>query len=370
MAAVITRRSVLAALGVGLGAALAGCDGDPGAQDPPPAPGPNQPDETSPPPSAAAPPDTDALLLALTRSRELAAACASITGASRGRRRLQEQVQDTLDGQVAILENVLTAGGVALPDPAPTDGAGQTSAPPATGDGAASTTSGDSAGSTNGGDGAEHTNAGDEASSTQGPDEEELAAAALRDLARDLHQDVSPEALLSLTQLSAANLPMLLSLTSSRGACAQVLGEVPPWGDLTGPTGAAANELLTAYRPAVYGFEVLAARSREEERTAYEEVLTPLREVTRQITALAAEAAAPAPLGYGLPPLTGKAADREELAMDLLAALPPAIMGQTAAFTGDQPSIAGSVRLLAEASALAQPWISLRAFPGMRAPSA
>jgi len=362
MSAAITRRAALAAIGLGVCGALAACEGDTAPSDRTAQPGPNQPDDPTGAPSRAA--DSEILLAALDRAGELAQRCREITGATDWRATLQEQVQTALDEQVTVLANVLRAGNVEVPQPS-------TSAPAPSPDDAAASSGGPGDGATaSGSPGDTAASTGDAADQTSGPSQAELAAAALRDLGQSCLEDVSATSLDSLSTVTAANLPMLISIAGQRGATAHLFGQVPRWGDLTGPTDAAANSLLAAYRPAVYGFEVLAARASGEERTAYEAVLDPLRTATRQITQLAGKAAAPAPLGYGLPTGTGDEDGRKRLAGELLAAIPPAIMGQTRAFAGDGASIAGSVRLLADAVRLAQPWNPVTGFPGMRVPGA
>ncbi|WP_109473473.1 DUF4439 domain-containing protein [Ornithinimicrobium cavernae] len=365
MAAVLTRRSVLSALGVGLGVVLVGCDSDPDPTVTTATPGPKPPGEPA-DPTAAGPadtPDTAALLLALDRARHLATRCRAITGAEGWRLQTQEQVQVALDEQARVLEEVLRAGAVAVPEP--------TSPPAGSGDTAGSTDAGTATGSpdTSTGTGDVSPTGGDAAQDTAAV-AAERAATELLGLGEDCLQDVSPTALTALTEVSAANLPMLLSVAGQRGAAAQLLGQEPQWEVLEGPTGAPAAELLDAFRPAVYGFEVLAARARGEERAVYERVLTPLRQATRQITQLAGESASPAPLGYGLPGGTGSPDGRARLAGELLAVLPPTIMLQTTDLAGDRASVAGSVRLLADAVRLARPWNALTAFPGMQVPGA
>ena len=366
MAAAITRRSALAVMGAGLGAVLVGCDSEPTLPESTATPGPKQPDEPGASPSQAA--DTEALLLALGRARELADRCRAITGAEGADRATQGQVQGCLDVQAQVLADVLRAGNIAVPEPT-TQSSNPEDADRTT---ATSTPTGDAAATSDPGDGAagDDAGAGDAEDRTGGPSPAELAAQALRRLGRAALDDVTPGALEELAEVSRANLPMLLALTAQRGAMAQLFGQEPSWPDLTGPTEAAANNLLNVYRPAVYGFEVIAARSHQEERAAYRAVLGPLRTATRQLTELAGKAAAPAPLGYGLPQDVDTAEARGALAGELMAALPPSIMAQTAAFSGDEAAVAGSVRLLADAVRLAQPWNPVTGFPGMRVPGA
>lgn len=378
MASAVTRRSVLAVIGVGLGAALTGCDSseEPTVGTAPPGPSqpaaPDQPDDpeesAGQDPATAA--DEAALLLALERARTLAERCRRVRGATGRDLELQQQVQSALDEQVRVLEAVLVAGSVALPEPSdPGDTATSTATAP--GDGATSTGGPGSDAATNPADSAGATGApGEGEAATSTADPAERATAALRALGRDCLEDVTPKALAGLHEISADNLPMLLAVAGQRGATAHLFGHAPDWQQLAGPTGEPAALLLDAYRPAVYGFEVLAARASGDERTAYEAVLSPLRAQSRQLTQLAGDAASPAPLGYGLPPGTAGPEQRTQLATDLLAVLPPTIMAPTAGFAGDQAAIAGSVRLMADAVRLSQPWRPVTGFPGMQVPGA
>lgn len=369
MANAVTRRSVLAVFGVGLGAVLSGCDSGEEPTVSTATPGPGRPEDPADPtepvepddPATTTGADAAALVLALERTRALAARCQQIRGATGWHQRVQQQVQGALDEQSRVLTDVLEAGSVAVPEPSSTPSGDSTGSTGVPGDGVRRT--GDSGGSTGaaGGD-------GDTATATAPP--AERAAADLRALGKACLEDVTPAALAALAEVSSENLPMVLSIAGQRGATAHLLGHAPPWQQLTGPTGAPAATLLDAYRPAVYGFEVLAARASGDERTAYEQVLASLRTVTRQLTQLAGDAASPAPLGYGLPGGVGGQEGRAGLATDLLAVLPPTIMGPTADFTGNPPAVAGSVRLLADAVRLAQPWRPVTGFPGMQVPGA
>lgn len=378
MATAVTRRSVLAVIGVGLGAALTGCDSSEAPSVGTASPGPARPtgtDEPDGPEESSAPdrstvPDEAVLLLALERSRTLAARCRRVRGATGRDQKLQDQVQSSLDEQTRVLQAVLETGNVSLPERSEPDGtaASTGTAPGGVGDqtegpdAGATTAPGDSAGSTG--------SPPDGEAVTATADPAQRAAADLRALGRDCLEDVTPDALSALRDVSTDNLPMLLAIAGQRGATAHLFGNAPQWPELAGPTGEPAAALLDAYRPAVYGFEVLAARASGDERTAYEAVISPLRAQSRQLTQLAGDAASPAPLGYGLPPGAAGPERRTQLASDLLAVLPPTIMAPTKGFVGDPAAISGSVRLLADAVRLSQPWRPVTGFPGMRVPGA
>src|SRR5699024_9594194 len=162
MADALTRRSVLAVLGVGFSTLLVGCEDSPGPAVSTATPGPSpSPDEKPQPTTEAAEPtatDSTALTLALRRGQELAATCRSITGAEGWRVAAQQQVQLALDEQVRVIESVLQTGAGAAPEPTTAPGlsedlatgtAGQAGTAPVPGDGASATGApGDAAGRT------------------------------------------------------------------------------------------------------------------------------------------------------------------------------------------------------------------------------
>lgn len=350
MAAAISRRSALATIALGLGAVVAGCESVGSPQDGTAAPGPRRPeDPDNPQPTRVPPPDSAELLLALGRAQHLAETSRAITGAQGWRRTAHQQVQAALDEQVRVLEELLRAGDVPVPTLSPptdtpsTDTASTTASP------------GDQSSAT-----------GDASATTASP--ADRAGNQLTELGRACLEDVTPQALEAISAVSAANLPVLLAIAGQRGATAAVFDTVPDWAELTGPTDATAASLLAAYHPAVYGFEVLAARSGGDEREVYERVLSPLRQVTRRITILAGDAAPPAPLGYGMPEGTDSTDGRRRIAGELIAALAPTIMGPTQGYVGDIDAVSGTVRLLAQAVRLARPWVPIAGFPGLQVP--
>ncbi|ANS77411.1 Membrane glycoprotein [Serinicoccus hydrothermalis] len=168
---------------------------------------------------------------------------------------------------------------------------------------------------------------------------------------------------------TSTNRAMLLSLSAQHLLSADRLGAGIDWPALVGPTGAAAVPVLASTRPAVFALEVVAARSGGEEREVYEDVLAPLRGVTRTLTTLAGDAAPVPPLGYDLPEPLADRSDRRELARSVVQDIAPAVL-RVADRAGSAPDQVESVlRLTVEATA----W-SLRlgtqqgAFPGMDLP--
>lgn len=344
----ISRRSVLGLCGAGALTLLAGCsdesrtegriDRTAGPSDPPV---PTTPTGRAQPPV----PDASALLGALERARLLSAQAAAVTGARGGSDRPLAMAVAAHAEQVRVLEDLLEAGGVQVPAaPVPTRSA--TSAP------------------------------ADDSSRTTGQGQEDRVRtrrreAQLADLAAEAAEDVTAPALSQLATVSPANLATLIAVAGQRGGLAMQLGQDPGWGPLVGPTGPAAATILEAFRPAVYAFEVLAARTAGGDRKRYERTLRPLGRLTRALTSLAGSAADPEPLGYGLPDDLTTPQARLALVEELLAVLLPTIMGGSSRLTGDENAVAGTVRLVAEVAHLGHPWgLQLRGFPGMSVPQA
>lgn len=349
MPASCSRRVLLALMAAGTAGLLAGCSEDSAvpqsaarpsptdavepADGPRPTPAPAIPDATDVSDAA----DRPALLAALLTSRDLRDRAALIRGVRGPQARVLEECSGALTQQVDALTRLLQAGGITVPpDPA---------AAPAERPDDAATTSGTSAGT----------------STERSRLLDELASAAA--LA------VAPQMLDQLSEVSRVNLAMLTSVAAQRAAMAGALGRPVRWEPLAGPTGEAAAVLLGAVRPAGYGFQVLAARSRGDERAAYEATLTMLKALTRELTQLAGDAAPPAPLGYVLPDPLDTRHRRARLATALFAVLPPTVVAGAHAYTGDRASVAGTVRLLAEVVVAGRPWgLSIEGFAGMTVP--
>lgn len=343
-----SRRSVLGLGLAGAAALLAGCSEDvvpdrAGRTDPPEAPA----SPTS--PETPGVPDVAALLAALERARELAGHAGGIDHPDDAVARHLEEAAGAFDEQARVLEEVLTAGRVAVPTPstAPTTTA---AADPAT----ATAVPDDSAATSRGPDGAER--------SRQAQQEVDALLALLT-------EDVAETSLERLSEVSADNLAVLSSLTAHRGAVATLLGGDPGWPPLPGPEGEAAEALLPGFRSAVYAFEVITARTPADARELPETTLRRLRPLTRALTELAGPGVPPAPLGYGLDADTTRAEGRTALARQVLAALPPTLTTRAGDHTGDVDAVAGTVRLLAEVADLGRRWgLPIAPFPGMTLP--
>lgn len=302
------------------------------------------------------PPDGELILLARERVHRYRSVLPHLTPRSASGRRAQHSLGELWPVQQDRLESLLTLAGVELPDlatvPMPT-GAG--------GDGAAATTEDDGS-ATTGRDGSAITQ-GDDASTTSAlPDIDlEVLGAQIRD---DL-----PTVLAELARSTATNRPMLTSLTAQHAESARLLRAPVDWAPLAGPTGAGAVPVLQVTRPAVFGLEVVAARSRGEERELFESVLRPLASITRALTTLAGEAAPVPPLGYDLPEPLSDADDRLTLARTLVHDVAPAALSVVDRAGGDPAQLESVVRIVAEATTWAR---SLQSpgvpFPGMTLP--
>lgn len=179
-----------------------------------------------------------------------------------------------------------------------------------------------------------------------------------------------PSVVREVATATPTNLAMLASLAAQHADSAARLGAPVDWTPLVGPAGAAAVPVLAVTRPAVFGLEVLAARSVAEERELYESMLDEVRSLTRQLTTLAGSAAPVAPLGYDLPEPLETEDERRSLARALVADIGPAGLGAAERLRGDAAQLTGAVRIVAEAAGWAhQLGAAPEPFPGMTLPS-
>lgn len=258
---------------------------------------------------------------------------------------LLREIQGHWRTQLTTLEDLISSGGVPLPElpalPEP--------APEPTGDDAASTSSAPAG--------------ADDASVTTGP-----PGISQKELGVEL-RDGLPALIEQISTASSTNLPMLVSLTSHRAAAAQILRAAYPWEPLAGPEGAAAVPLLAATRPAIFGLEVVSARSSGEEREDYERVLDEIRSLTRQLTSLAGAAAPVAPLGYDLPEPLTEESHRRQLALDLVSDIAPAALRSADRVLGRPEHLTSLVRIAAESVAWSRSFKGpFDPFPGMTLP--
>ena len=306
-----SRRALLRAGGLALAAAtLTGCSGDRLRT-------PWSPDPSGDAPATSAPPDTDLLVAARGRVVRYRERLGQVAPESSGQRDTARLLEDLWATQQDRLDQMLILSGTALPE------ATTSTQEPAASTGAAS---------------------GDRAASTSaGPGVPPL------DLGRELRDDLA-DATREVGRSTATHRAVLVSLAAQHAVSAGLLGAAPEWPELAGPTGAAAVPVLATTRPAVFGLEVVAARSNGEERERYEQVLAAVQAATRSLTTLAGDAAPVPPLGYDLPePLTSAGA-RRDLARALVGDIAPAVLS-VAARTGDaEDQNASLVRLVADAT--------------------
>ncbi len=287
--------------------------------------------------------DAEVLLATLEQTREVLGTCSVVaTTASRRLTRICGVIQEQHDVLVRLIE----AGGLQAGDDSTA-----TSAP------------------------------GDEAASTEDTNEAQASAAAKAKAEAEAEAELTVAAVLAkqstgkdivatIVSVSPTNLPTLMALHGQRAAAAEILGASVKWPDVEGPLGAGAITVLAGLRQAVYGFEVLVARSTEKEREAYKEALIPLREASRTVTELAGTAAPVAPLGYGLPSDVVDQEERRQLATDLLTALPQAVIAGSAARAGDEDAIVGTLRLVSLSVRLGTSFrVPTDPFPGLTVPA-
>ncbi|WP_298888039.1 DUF4439 domain-containing protein [uncultured Serinicoccus sp.] len=163
--------------------------------------------------------------------------------------------------------------------------------------------------------------------------------------------------------------PMLLSLAAQHLASADRLGAGTDWPPLVGPTGTAAVPVLARTRPAVFALEVVTARSGGEERERYEDVLAPLRSVTRSLVTLAGDAAPVPPLGYDLPEPLADGEQRLALARAVVQDVGPAVLSVADRAGSDVQQVESYLRLVLQAGLWADRLgVPEQAFPGMSLP--
>ncbi|SOC55085.1 protein of unknown function [Ornithinimicrobium cerasi] len=340
-----SRRSVLRGFVVG-GAAvlLAGCEGEDQARDPSPTDGvvPDDPQTW---------PDDSQLLIAARQRVHLNLLALTEAGVPDS----AEALVGLWETQIARLGQLITLGGLPLPELVSPpvgqrpldDEAGRS----ATGDG------GEAGGST------ATTSSPDDASATTSP------GVTPQDVGRSLRAQV-PVLVREVATATPTNLALLVSLAAQQADAAAWLGAPVDWAPLAGPEGAPAVPVLAVTRPAVFGLEVLAARSRDEERATYEGILEEVRSLTRQLTTLAGAAAPVAPLGYDLPEPLETPEQRRSLALALVSDISPAGLGAAQRLVGSADQLTAALRIVSDAAT----WTrelggSAEPFPGMTLPS-
>lgn len=199
-------------------------------------------------------------------------------------------------------------------------------------------------------------------SSTSGPGTSSVEARALATAeARYPATASEPEAWAA----SAANRPMLVSLCASRRAAAALLGgsDLPPRG--TPPAAVSAISIARAVRPAVYGFERIAAKTPVRQR---DQVSATLRWLSGARTELGPLVGEPERTSYALPVRVTDTASARRLARALLTDVLTAAASQSGR-VGDQGAGAQAwvLRLWASAAADQARWgAPFAPFPGLQ----
>ena len=331
MPCVWSRRSVLVALAVGSVAALSGCSVRL-EDDAPRIPG---------LPTRKRMPDEQALLLArrdALRLKEIAERLGSVSTP------LTERLATLHQLQADVFESLLRSGGV---PPAELAGQGAVTSTPSTPAGATPTT-------TTGG-------------ATSAPAPVPVPVGRLTGLVAAESERLAAHRLADLAAISRERVALFASMTAQRAAAVRLLGgRLPSARTVAGPTGDVAAGQLTAFRSAVYGFEVVAAQTDARHRKAAARTLAMLRVNASSLEALAGSAATPVPLGYALPfPVTTPTAALR-LASHLMTVLRESVASRLPAVTGDAAALTGTVHLLADVAVEAVAWrVPLTAFPGL-----
>ncbi|QFG68929.1 DUF4439 domain-containing protein [Ornithinimicrobium pratense] len=212
----------------------------------------------------------------------------------------------------------------------------------------------------------------DDEAATTGPGPDDARHSATGPSAQTVGEQLRgglPQVLEDLSRSSALNRAMLVSLAAQHVESARLFGAPAEWPPLEGPVGAAAVPVLARTRPTVFGLEVVAARSRGEERLRYESVLAAVRSTTRALTTLAGDAAPLPPLGYDLPEPLDDEPGRLTLARALVRDIEPAVLSVVARAGSDVEQLRSLVRLLAQTQQWADELdVDPDPFPGMTLP--
>lgn len=306
-----SRRDLMRAGGLALAVVtLGGCSGERLRT-------PWSPDPTGDAAATSAPPDSDLLLAARARVARYRDVLGQVAPESSGQRETAQLLERLWAMQQDRLDHMLTLSGVDLPDVA------VSTADPAATTGA--------------------TGADDAATTSEGPGIPPL------DLAREVREGLAA-ATAEVARSTATHRAVLVSLAAQHSMSAGLLGATVEWPELAGPTGAAAVPVLAATRPAVFGLEVVAARSAGEERDRYAQVLAAVQSATRHLTTLAGDAAPVPPLGYDLPEPLASADERRDLARALVGDIAPAVLSVAVRTGAAEDQAASLVRLVADAT--------------------
>jgi uncharacterized protein DUF4439 len=177
---------------------------------------------------------------------------------------------------------------------------------------------------------------------------------------------LAPESFAELAALSAKAVPVAAAALAQRAAAATLLGKTVRWAEQPAVEARLAATALESIRSAVYGFEVVAAQSRDAQRALATTTLATLRARAAVVSTLAGEAAAPPSLGYPLPFAVTTPAAARRLAVSVLGGLRASHAAAIEGAAGAAGSLASCVEWLAEAEVLAYRWrMAPQPFPGL-----
>ncbi len=169
--------------------------------------------------------------------------------------------------------------------------------------------------------------------------------------------------------VTTANRAVLVAVAAACGAAAAELGAPVSWGASAPLPTTAAAQLLAETRSAGWAFQVVAAQTAGDTRTAASTTRIALAARADELTTMAAAAATPPPLAYVLPfPVTTpEAAGR--LAADVLRRLVAAGLGPLIQVPQGSSALSTLVRFQVASVSLARSWgVAPEPFPGMAYP--
>jgi hypothetical protein len=268
--------------------------------------------------------------------------------------------------QVAGLRSLLSRLGI--PDRAVADAEAAHRAQTVTAAGGTGTTTGPTTGTTTG-TGSPATTAtpsGAGSTATSRPVPTTAAPPTTASLAAAEAEALAPESFTELAALPATAVPVAAATLAQRAAAATLLGKTVRWAEQPEVETELAVTALESLRAAVYGFEVVAAQSRDAQRALATTTLATLRARAALVSTLAGEAAAPPALGYPLPFAVTTPAAARRLAVSVLGGLRASHAAAVDGSAGRAGSLASCVEWLAEAEVLAYRWrMAPQPFPGL-----
>lgn len=176
-------------------------------------------------------------------------------------------------------------------------------------------------------------------------------------------------ALADLTSVSTANREILVSVAAACGAASEELGTPMTWSGGNPLPAAAAVDLLADTRSAAWAFQVVAAQTSADTRSAALSAYQSLAARAAELSMMAGSAAPEPPLGYALPFPVTSAEAAARLATEVTARLVDTSLGPLALVAQGSSALATLVRLQVAAVSLARGWgVSPGPFPGMTYP--